>query len=64
MTQTSLQFICKKCRSLSDVTAFEQTRDGIYYCVCPNCKAKNAVMQIGAAPGQPGIVQVTRVLDC
>jgi hypothetical protein len=60
---TALQFICKKCRSLVDVQTFETTREGIYYCVCINCKAKNAVVQTGATTSQPGILPVTRLLD-
>jgi Zn finger protein HypA/HybF involved in hydrogenase expression len=63
LPQASLQFICKKCRSLSDVRAFEQARDGTFFCLCPNCKSKNAVMQTGATLSQPGIVQVTRLID-
>jgi Zn finger protein HypA/HybF involved in hydrogenase expression len=60
---TAQQFICKKCRALVNVQTFEQTRDGVYFCLCPNCKAKNAVVQTGATPSQPGILPVTRLLD-
>ena len=63
MANFALQFICKKCRSLVDVKTYEQTRDGTYYCVCPHCRSKNAVVQTGATPSQPGIIPVTRLLD-
>ena len=61
--QTAQQFICKKCRSLVNVQTYERTRDGTYYHLCPNCKAKNAVVQTGATPSQPGILPVSRLLD-
>jgi hypothetical protein len=60
---TAQQFICKKCRSLVDVQTFEKTREGEWFCLCPNCKAKNAVVQIGVTASQPGILPVTRLLD-
>lgn len=63
MPPTAQQFICKKCRALVNVQVFEQTRDGTYFCVCPQCRAKNAVVQTGATPSQPGILPVTRLLD-
>jgi hypothetical protein len=60
---TSQQFICKKCRSLVTIETFEQARDGTPYCRCENCGAKNAVVQTGVTPSQPGILPVTRLLD-
>lgn len=60
---TSQQFICKRCRSLVNVQTFEQTRDGVYFCRCTECKAKNAVVQTGATPSQPGILPVTGLID-
>lgn len=63
MPHSAQQFICKKCRSLVNVQTFEQTRDGTYFCICSNCKAKNAVVQIGATSSQPGILPVTKLLD-
>jgi Zn finger protein HypA/HybF involved in hydrogenase expression len=57
------QFICKKCGSLATIETFEHTRDGVPFCRCPNCAAKNAVVQTGATPSTPGIVPVTRLLD-
>ena len=60
---TAQQFICKKCKALSNVETFEKTDNGVYYCRCPNCNAKNKVVQTGATPSQPGIVQVTGLLD-
>jgi hypothetical protein len=49
--------------ALVNVQTFEQTRDGTYFCRCPNCNAQNAVVQTGASPSQPGILPVTRLLD-
>lgn len=43
--------------------ALERAADGTYFCRCPLCQARNAVVQIGAAPGQPGILPVSRLLD-
>jgi hypothetical protein len=63
MPPTAQQFICKKCRSLVNVQAFQRTPDGTFFCVCPNCQARNAVVQTGATPSQPGILPVTRLLD-
>jgi Zn finger protein HypA/HybF involved in hydrogenase expression len=63
MPHNAQQFICKKCRSLVNVQSFEQTRDGTYFCICPDCKAKNAVVQTGAPPSEPGILPVTKLLD-
>jgi Zn finger protein HypA/HybF involved in hydrogenase expression len=60
---TAQQFICKKCRSLVDVQTFEKTREGVWFCLCPNCKAKNAVVQTGATASQPGILPVIQLLD-
>ena len=56
------QFICKKCKSLSNVQTYERTRDGMYFCVCQHCGAKNQVVQTGATPSQPGLLPVTRLL--
>jgi len=60
---TAQQFICKKCRVLATIETFEQARDGTPYCRCPNCSAKNAVVQTGATASQPGLLPVTRLLD-
>jgi Zn finger protein HypA/HybF involved in hydrogenase expression len=60
---TCQQFICKKCRWLVTIDSFEHTRDGIPFCCCPNCSARNAVVQTGATPSQPGLLPVTRLLD-
>jgi hypothetical protein len=58
-----LQFICKKCAALSNVQKFEQTSDGIYFCRCENCAAKNKVVQTGASPSQPGLLPVTGLVQ-
>lgn len=61
--QSAQQFICKKCGTLVNVQRFEQTSDGVYFCRCRECGAKNAVVRTGAAPSRPGILPVTRLLD-
>ena len=60
---TAQQFICKKCKSLAAVETFQQSADGTPYCRCDNCGAKNAVVQAGLTPSQPGLLPVTRLLD-
>ncbi|MGH8733555.1 MAG: hypothetical protein ACREVB_07720 [Burkholderiales bacterium] len=60
---TAQQFICRKCRSLVTIESFEHSTDGTPYCRCPNCSAKNAVVQTGLTPSQPGLLPVTRLLD-
>jgi hypothetical protein len=60
---TSQQFICKRCRTLVNVQLFEQTKDGVYFCRCTECSAKNTVVQIGATASQPGILPVTGLID-
>ena len=60
---TSQQFICKKRESLVTIETFQQARDGTPYCHCPNCAAKNAVVQTGVTASQPGLLPVTRLLD-
>ena len=57
------QFICKKCKALSNVQTFEQTRDGVFYCRCEHCEAKNQVVHTGATPSQPGLLPVTGVIQ-
>lgn len=61
--QTAQQFICKKCGALVNVQTFEQTSDGIYFARCPECSSKNALVRTGAAPSEPQILPVTRLLD-
>jgi hypothetical protein len=61
--QTALQFICKKCKALSNVQTFEQTRDGHFYCQCDQCGAKNQVVRTGATPSQPGLLPVTGLIQ-
>lgn len=57
------QFICKKCRSLSTVQTFEQTRNGEHFAVCTECEAKNQIVLTGAPPSRPGVLPVLRLLD-
>jgi DNA-directed RNA polymerase subunit RPC12/RpoP len=61
--RTAQQFICKNCKALASVDAFQHAPDGTPYCRCPECGAKNAVVETGASPSQPGIIPVTRLLD-
>ena len=56
--RNALQFICKQCRTLSDVPKLEKTQDGFFFARCDNCKAKNQVIQTGATPSQPGLLPV------
>ena len=56
--RNALQFICKNCRTLSDVPALEKTQDGLFFARCANCDAKNQVVQTGATPSQPGVLPV------
>ena len=60
---TAQQFICKKCKALANVESFEKTEDGAFYCRCPHCRAKNKVVQTGATPSQPGLLQVIGIID-
>jgi len=60
---TAQQFICKKCTALSNVQSFERTRDGVYFCRCEECGAKNKVVQTGASPSQPGLLPVTGLIQ-
>ena len=52
------QFICKKCKALSNVQAYERTRDGAHYCCCEHCGAKNQVVLTGVTASQPGLLPV------
>lgn len=61
--RTSLQFLCKKCRTLSDVRALEQTREGDSYCSCVQCGARNKVVWTGQTPSQPGLLPVIDVVE-
>lgn len=45
------------------IESFQHTRDGVPFCRCPNCGAKNALVETGATASQPGLVPVTRLLD-
>ena len=45
------------------IESLEHSHDGTPYCRCPNCGAKNAVVETGATPSQPGLLPVTRLLD-
>jgi hydrogenase maturation factor HypF (carbamoyltransferase family) len=60
---SSQQFICKKCRSLVTIDTYEHTNDGIPFCRCSDCGARNALVETGATPSTPGLVPVTRLLD-
>jgi len=60
---SSLQFICNKCKALSNVQTFEQTREGEAYCRCEQCGTKNKVVRTGQTPSQPGLLPVTGVIQ-
>ena len=57
------QFICKKCKALSNVQTYEHTREGTYYCVCQHCAAKNQVVRTGMSESQPGLLPVTGLIQ-
>jgi hypothetical protein len=56
--RNELQFICRKCRALSDVPGLEKTAEGLFFARCDNCDSKNQVVQTGATPSQPGLLPV------
>ena len=60
---SSLQFICNKCKALSNVQTYERTREGTYFCVCQHCAAKNHVVRTGATPSQPGLLPVRGLIQ-
>jgi len=60
---TAQQFICKKCRSLSNVVTFEETRDGGYFCRCTECDAKNRIVMTGESASRPGVLPVLGLLE-
>jgi transposase-like protein len=60
---TAQQFICKKCRSIVTIEFLSHSNDGTPFCSCPECGARNAVVETGATPSQPGLLPVTRLLD-
>jgi len=60
---TAQQFICRKCRALVTIEIFQHADDGTPYCRCANCGARNAVVETGLTPSQPGLLPVTRLLD-
>jgi RNase P subunit RPR2 len=60
---TAQQFICKKCRGLSNVTTFEETKDGGYFCRCTKCEAKNRIVVTGESPSRPGVLPVLGLIE-
>jgi len=60
---TAQQFICRKCRSLSDVLSFEEMKDGGYFCRCNECGAKNRIVMTGESPSRPGVIPVIGLID-
>jgi RNase P subunit RPR2 len=56
------QFICKKCQALANVQTYEQTLDGVIYCRCEHCGAKNQVVWIDPSASQPGLLPVKQLL--
>jgi hypothetical protein len=48
---------------LSNVQAFEKTRDGVFFARCEHCEAKNQVVQTGATPSQPGLLPVSGLIS-
>jgi len=60
---TALQFICNKCKALSNVQTLEETLDGVVFCRCDQCGTKNRVVRTGQTPSQPGLLPVTGVIQ-
>jgi RNase P subunit RPR2 len=60
---TALQFICNKCKALSNVQTLEETLDGIVFCRCDQCGTKNKVVRTGQTPSQPGLLPVSGVIQ-
>ena len=59
----SLQFICNKCKALSNVQTFERTREGASYCRCERCGTKNHIVRTGQTLSQPGLLPVIGVIQ-
>ena len=57
------QFICKGCATLSSVQRFEISFDRVHFVRCEQCGAKNRILQPGLTPSQPGVLQVTGLLE-
>lgn len=57
------QFICKRCGALSNVQAFEKTREGLTYARCEHCTAGNRVVDTGASPSRPGLLPVSGLIE-
>ena len=57
------QFICNNCKALANVQTYEQTRDGLTYCRCEHCDAKNQVVRVDLTASQPGILPVTKLIQ-
>jgi hypothetical protein len=45
------------------VQAFEQTREGTYFCRCDRCGTKNQIVRTGQTPSQPGLLPVTGIIQ-
>ena len=60
---TAQQFICKKCKTLSEIQTFEEHHDGAHFARCVHCGAKNQLVLTGATPSQPGLLPVIQLLD-
>jgi hypothetical protein len=57
------QFICRKCRSLSDAEPLEEMSDGGFFCRCTECGARNQIVVTGESPSRPGVLPVMGLLD-
>jgi hypothetical protein len=57
------QFVCRRCGGLSNVQAFEETREGLTYARCEHCAAGNRVVDTGASPSRPGLLPVSGLIE-
>jgi Zn finger protein HypA/HybF involved in hydrogenase expression len=57
------QFICRKCRSLSDAPAIEELSEGGFFCRCTECGARNQIVVTGESTSRPGVLPVLGLLD-
>jgi hypothetical protein len=61
--RSAQQIICRKCNTMSTVEVVEKLPDGVHYVRCKQCAARNQIVQTGATPSQPGVLQVIQVLE-
>ena len=48
---------------MSNVQTIEKSNDNLYFVRCQQCEAKNQIVQTGATPSQPGLLQVMGLIE-